>query len=214
MPKSINLDMNPGESVEHYYHRLADAADHRLIRLEAMAYEPDFEGVKKFAYARAMKDLEVWGGNRFNTKMPESVNLRNEKIADIIHFLQSPTSTQTGIVNVYNKRADTINQKYGLNLKWQDMGKLMESFADDASGGSPTKIKALGVIKQIDKEGIEKTLKKNPNASDPMVMAMAMRYMQNPDKYADVLKNLNLKNDTGVINSMLQYATKHPEIGL
>lgn len=203
MPKSINIDMNPGESIEHYYHRLADAADHRLIRLEAMSNEPDFEGVKKFAYARAMKDLEVWGGNRFNTKMPESVNLRNEKIADIIHFLQSPTSTKTGIVNVYKKRAETIKQRYGIDLKWQDMGRLMESFSDDASGGSPTKIKALGVIKQIDKQGVEKALKKNPNVSDDIIRAVAQNYLNNP-KYKDLINNLNLKTDPSALAEILK----------
>lgn len=203
MPKSINIDMKPGESIEQYYHRLADAADHRLIRLEAMAYEPDFEGVKKFAYARAMKDLEVWGGNRFNTKMPESVNLRNEKIADIIHFLQSPTSTKTGIINVYKKRAETIKQRYGIDLKWQDMGRLMESFSDDASGGSPTKIKALGVIKQIDKMGVEKALKKNPNVSDDIIRAVAENYLNNP-KYIDLINNLNLKSDPSALAEILK----------
>lgn len=203
MPKSVNIDMNPGESIEHYYHRLADAADHRLIRLEAMAYEPDFEGVKKFAYARAMKDLEVWGGNRFNTKMPESVNLRNEKIADIIHFLQSPTSTKTGIVNVYKKRAETIKSKYGIDLNWQDMGRLMESFSDDASGGSPTKIKALGVIKQIDKMGVEKALKKNPNVSDDIIRAVAENYLNNP-KYIDLINNLNLRSDPSALAEILK----------
>ena len=203
MPKSINIDMKPGESVEQYYHRLADAADHRLIRLEAMAYEPDFEGVKKFAYARAMKDLEVWGGNRFNTKMPESVNLRNEKIADIIHFLQSPTSTKTGIVNVYKKRAETIKSKYGIDLNWQQMGRLMESFSDDASGGSPTKIKALGVIKQIDKMGVEKALKKNPNVSDDIIRTVAENYLNNP-KYIDLINNLNLKSDPSALAEILK----------
>lgn len=203
MPKTINLDMNPGESIEHYYHRLADAADHRLIRLEAMAYESDFEGVKKFAYARAMKNLEVWGGNRFNTKMPESVNLRNEKIADIIHFLQSPTSTKTGIVNVYKKRAETIKQEYGIDLKWQDMGRLMESFSDDASGGSPTKIKALGVVKQIDKYGVEKALKKNPNVSDDIIRTVAENYLNNP-RYKDLINNLDLKTDPSALAEILK----------
>lgn len=203
MPKSINIDMKPGESVEQYYHRLADAADHRLIRLEAMAHEPDFEGVKKFAYARAMKDLEVWGGNRFNTKMPESVNLRNEKISDIIHFLQSPTSTKTGIVNVYKKRAETIKSKYGIDLNWQQMGRLMESFSDDASGGSPTKIKALGVIKQIDKMGVEKALKKNPNVSDDIIRTVADNYLNNP-KYIDLINNLNLKSDPSALAEILK----------
>ena len=207
MPKTINLDMNPGESVEHYYHRLADAADHRLIRLEAMAYEPDFEGVKKFAYARAMKDLEVWGGKRFNTKMPESVNLRNEKIADIIHFLQSPTSTKTGIVNVYKKRAETIKSKYGIDLDWRQMGKLMESFSDDASGGSPTKIKALGVIKQIDKQGVEKALKKNPNVSDDIIRTVAENYLKNP-KYKDLINELDLKNEPSALAEILKGLTE------
>ena len=110
---AYNTDIRPGETTEHYYHRIAKVADQRLNRLEKLSQEKGFEGVTEYAYRNAQKALDVWGGNRFNTKMPESANLRNEKIADMIHFIESKTSTKGGIVNTYEKRAKTLSEKYG-----------------------------------------------------------------------------------------------------
>ena len=83
------------------------------------------------------------------------------------------------------------------------MGRLMESFSDDASGGSPTKIKALGIIKQIDKMGVEKALKKNPNVSDDIIRTVAENYLNNP-KYIDLINNLNLKTDPSALAEILK----------
>ena len=201
--KPYNTDIRAGESIEHYYTRLAKVADQRLLRLKELSGTENFKGVEKFAYAKAQKSLEVWGGERFNTKIPDSTNLRNEKIADIIHFLESPTSTKSGIVDVYKKRATTMKNKYGLDMSWQELGKVMESFSDDSTGGSATKVKALGIIKQIDKEGIEAAKKKNPNLDDDIVKAVAERYLKN-DKYSNVIDNLNLSKDKSVLIKILE----------
>lgn len=201
--KPYNTDIRPGESIEKYYTRLAKVADQRLVRLEQLSGQENFKGIEKFAYARAQKALDVWGGTRFNIKMPESVNLRNEKIADMIHFLQSPTSTKAGIVDIYKRRAETIKKDYGIDLNWQDMGKLMEAFSDDDSGGSPTKVKALGVIKQIDANGLQATLEKNPNVSDEMVRIAASNYLNNSD-YDNIIDKLNLKNNKSVLIQIIE----------
>lgn len=200
--KPYNTDIKPGEDMEHYYKRLAKVADQRLLRIQELSGTENFKGIEKFAYAKAQKALDVWGGERFNTKMPESVNLRNEKIADMIHFIQSPTSTKSGIIEVYKKRADTLNQKYGTNLSWQELGKVMESYHNDAQEGSPTFLKAIGVIKDIDKYGVEKALKKNPYMNDDIVMNVVDRYLTN-DKYAGIIDSLNLKHDASAVNQMI-----------
>lgn len=201
--KPYNTDIRPGESIEKYYTRLAKVADQRLVRLEQLSGQENFKGIEKFAYAKAQKALDVWGGTRFNTKIPDSVNLRNEKIADIIHFLQSPTSTKAGIVDIYKKRAETIKKDYGIDMNWQDMGKLMEAFSDDDSGGSPTKVKALGVIKQIDANGLQATLEKNPNVSDEMVRIAASNYLSSSD-YDNIIDKLNLKNNKSVLIQIIE----------
>lgn len=200
--KTYNTDIKPNESIESYYKRLAKVADQRLVRLEQLSGQENFKGVEKFAYAKAQKALDVWGGSRFNTKMPETPNLRNEKIADIINFLQSPTSTKAGITDVYKRRASTMKKKYGLDMSWQEMGKVMEAFSDDSTGGSATKVKAIGVIKQIDKYGLEAAKKRNPNLDD-IVKAVAERYLKN-DKYSNIIDSLNLSTDKSALIKILE----------
>lgn len=130
-PRPYDYNLKPGETDLEYYRRLAKTADERLVRLEKLKNEPGFESVDKFAYARAMRDIEVYGGGkRFNTKPPEDRGLFDEKITDILRFLQSPTSTKYGIKEVYQKRADTLNEKYkayGLNVTWQDIANMHDS---------------------------------------------------------------------------------------
>lgn len=201
--KTYNTDIKPNESIESYYKRLAKVADQRLVRLEQLSGQENFKGVEKFAYSKAQKALDVWGGSRFNTKMPETPNLRNEKIADIINFLQSPTSTKAGITDVYKRRASTMKKKYGLDMSWQEMGKVMEAFSDDSTGGSATKVKAIGVIKQIDKYGIEAAKKRNPNLDDDIVKAVAERYLKN-DKYSNIIDSLNLSTDKSALIKILE----------
>lgn len=201
MAKEYDTSIREGESIEHYYKRLAKVADQRLVRLEQLAEQDDFEGVTGYAYRRAQKALDVWGGNRFNTKMPDSPNLRNEKIADMIHFIESKTSTKGGIVSTYKARAKTMKEKYGIDMTWQQMGKVMEAYSDTDSPGSPTKVKAMGIINQIDKEGIEATMKKNQNLSDDMVVEMAKKILTDP-KFRKVVKEMKLKR--GHKSSILQ----------
>lgn len=151
--ENYDYEIKPGETDLHYYRRLAKVADQRLVRLEALKHDKYFRGIDKYAYARAMRDIEKWGGkNRFNTKPPEARSLFNEKISDILRFLQSPTSTKKGTIEVYQKRAESLNETFkkdGLNLGWKDMADMLKSGGFEklkGDRGSDTAFKSIGAV--------------------------------------------------------------------
>lgn len=148
-----NYDIRPGETDLQYYRRLAKTADQRLVRIEALKHDQYFRGVERYAYARAMRDIEKWGGKkRFNTKPPVARSLFNEKISDMLRFLQSPTSTKSGVIEVYQKRAESLNKAYkkeGMNLSWQDMANVLQSGGFEklkGDKGSDTAFKSIGTV--------------------------------------------------------------------
>ena len=115
--------INKFSTLEAEYKLLAMRADKRLQRLEKYMQRPGFETLSKGAYARALRDIEIWSGKghkRFLTKAPGNVEELQAKINDIKSFLRSDTSTlQPGIdtqgyaVSVYEKQAQTFNNRYG-----------------------------------------------------------------------------------------------------
>lgn len=124
------------QSLEAEYRRLAKRADQRLVRLEQLAEQPEYEGVLNFSYKKAMRDIRAWSGEnakRFNTRAPENTNRLKAKIADIKRFLQSASSTigstseTKGIQRIYQERANTINEKFNTNFNWKDLARLFES---------------------------------------------------------------------------------------
>lgn len=150
------------------YRKLAKRADQRLVRLEKLSMQKNFKQVKQWAYKNAAIDAIEWGANpekpRFNIKPPvnekgqiKTVSLK-AKIQDIKNFLEKPTSTKAGIISVYQKKADTLNEKYkqyGLDLTWSDVGTFFESalykkLAKKYSSG--TVVKAIATIKKNEGE--------------------------------------------------------------
>lgn len=149
------------------YRTLAKCADQRLVRLEAYQHDKDFKTAIQWAYARAMHDIQQWSGSeakRFNTAPPASKVDLVSKIQDIKHFLESPTSTKKGIVDVYKKRADTLNRTMRkdnpdwTNLTWKDMAQYFDSALNDKLDqeyGSKTKMKVFASLKKNRKEIID-----------------------------------------------------------
>lgn len=182
-----DIEIRPGESDMEYYRRLAKAADQRLVRLEKLAEEPGFSAVKKYAYARAMRDIESYGGEgdklRFNTKPPEVRQLFNEKIMDMRAFLSSPTSTKAGIIEVYKKRVETINKKYGTNYTWQKLADFFDSGDADRlfkDYGSKTVMMAIGKIQKT-QEQIKAGIEENKNRRrDTPADELARKIMSRP----------------------------------
>ena len=154
---AYNLEMKPGESIDAYYRRLAKTADQRLVRLEKLSGEPGYENAWKWAYKNAQRDIAKWGGDkRFNTTPPEDPRQLKAKINDIKAFLGAKTSTKSGITEVYKKRANTWNKKYGTDISWEDLAeyyskelnkKIERDMASDVAN------KAIAVIRSNLKEG-------------------------------------------------------------
>ena len=157
-----DIEQKPGESLEKYYHRLAKTADQRLVRLESYEHDKYYKPATQWAYSRAQHDLQKWTGQgpgakklRFNTAAPKTEEKLISKINDIKTFLSSPTSTKKGITEVYQKRAETINRKYGTQFDWKTLAKYYESGqADlwDSKFGSKTALRTIGSIQKKGKK--------------------------------------------------------------
>lgn len=140
------------------YRRLAKRADQRLVRLETLAESGDtnFQGVLTYSYKKAAQDAKKWGSAgekpRFNVKPPETAGEIKAKIKDIEAFLESPTSTKKGITDVYKKRAETFNKRFGKKgdrpVTWQELANYYKSDqakALDKRYGSKTIARAVRI---------------------------------------------------------------------
>lgn len=186
--KAPDLSQREGESNRAYYIRLAKQADQRLVRLEKLSEQKEYEAVTSYAYRTAMNNLKNFGQKRFNTKVPDPTTekgayLFREKLAAVKEFLRSPSSGKSGIKNIYEDRVDKINSLYGTDFDWQDMADFFNSgyakklFKDLKA--SKTVMKAIGVIqknlKQI-KEGTDENL--NLNGVPAPVRDMAIKVLR------------------------------------
>ena len=158
------------EEIEKEYNRLAKKADARLRALESYQWDKNFKTSTKWAYAKAMRDIKSWGGNkRFQTSVKNLSDTELKmKIKDIETFLNSPTSTKRGIVNVYKKRIDTLNKNLGTNYTWDEFAKFLQSDVYkkiDGFFGSNTIFSVVGKTKNMNKEKIDRMIEKSNNLS-------------------------------------------------
>ena len=159
-------EFNPFEYKDEsaYYKKLAKMADQRLAKLEEISLQDrsHYENILKFAYANAMEEIRHIRGqeySRFGQALPKKKgsNEINEfelhrRIEAVKRFLESPTSTVSGIKKVYQQRAKTINERYDTNFSWQDIANYYESARAenaDQKYGSETEVRALGAIRRI-----------------------------------------------------------------
>lgn len=182
------------------YELLAMRADKRLQRLEQYAKRDGMESLLKGAYAMAMRDIEIWSGKghkRFKTKAPENEEALKAKINDIRSFLRADTSTlkpgldtQGYAISVYQKQADTFNQRYGSDFTWQELAnfygsKKAQRIANRIKA-SKSVARALGEFKRLHEKDPKKTgaalkreIEQNPNIklSDDAVTDDIMKRM-------------------------------------
>ena len=162
LPNTI-MRMTKSELLKLYKKR-AKLADQYMRRLEKLSNEKGYENVKQFAYARAVHDIETWSGEgkkRWDTKAPRTKQGILAKLADIERFLTSPTASKTGIKDIYEKRADTMNKRYGVDADWQKLAKYYQRGINtkfDARFGSKTSLIAIGKI-QMNSKQIRKAIK-------------------------------------------------------
>lgn len=183
------------------YRQEAKKADQRLVRLEALSQEEHFKGVKEYAYKRAIRDVQSWGGDRrFNTAPPTTVTELEAKLSDIKDFLYNkPTSTKSGIVAMYKKRAKTMTDRYGkqygIEFTWEDIANFFErkgSEKADMKKASKTLIRAIAVLKKTVTEDDLKSIKDEAERiqhveASGVVKARAKKLLKNGLTYENLM---------------------------
>lgn len=169
-------EQSPFESDIDYLKALTRTANARMTRIEKLAGDPRYGSMIKYAYRNAQYDIKHIQGSdssRFSADVPETksggLNQQelHRRINAVKRFLDAPSSTKTGIKEVYEHRAKTVNQRYGYevgadgkrhkrkdwqNLTWEDMANYYQSDIaeqEDKGYGSKTEVRALGAIKRV-----------------------------------------------------------------
>lgn len=149
-----------------FYKRIAKAADNRLRRLEELSRDPKYKEVTEWSYKVAQKDIrDMFGSDarRFNKKLPANLNTVYKDINRVLNFLNAPTSTKQQIDEIFVKRANTIREKYDVDMSWSKTATVFDTVLWKKTGArkaSATALKAIGVI-QKNKAQIKRALKEN-----------------------------------------------------
>ena len=181
-----------------FYKKIAKAADNRLRRLEELSRDPKYKEVTEWSYKVAQKDIrDMFGSDarRFNKKLPDNLNTVYKDINRVLNFLNAPTSTKKQIDEIFVKRANTIREKYDVDMSWSKTATVFDTVLWKKTGArkaSATALKAIGVI-QKNKAQIKRALKENK----PISIILPS------DK--DGKKDINLED---TINHFLRYYKK------
>lgn len=149
-----------------FYKRIAKAADNRLRRLEELSRDSKYKEVTEWSYKVAQKDIrDMFGSDarRFNKKLPDNLNTVYKDINRVLNFLNAPTSTKQQIDEIFVKRANTIKEKYDVDMSWSKTATVFDTVLWKKTGArkaSATALKAIGVI-QKNKAQIKRALKEN-----------------------------------------------------
>ena len=147
------------EEISKQSRKLAKRANQRLVRLEHYAEREGLSEILKFAYKNAQQYISSnLGGTRYKEHVKlydvsdgtsqltgealykANVMIQRQRIKAMTEFLESETSTlgqaragkkTLGIKKIYDKRTQTINQKflnkYGLSMSDSDLKRFFES---------------------------------------------------------------------------------------
>lgn len=152
------------------YNKMARAANKQLYRLEQYSERPGYEAITKFAYAKAMKNIKRRHGDNIRFSIvSENYDLRRLRgdINAVLEFMNSPSRTLGGIQEIYQRKADSINAKFGTDFTWQTMADYYSTGLNaklDSKYGSKTALVYFGEFqkKSIDElEKIYRSLNKN-----------------------------------------------------
>ena len=173
-------DASSYDDLRKAYLHLADIADRRMRRLEEYASkDKKYANILKFAYDKAINDIEAErgsGAHRFKAGALANGNILNmqSRINDVLKFLNSPTSTISGVKKVYGQRAKVINEKYGLDLTWEQMADFFEN------------------------ESVQATIQ---NFASDTAMKMIGKYYRKKDKIQEIFDKANNKSDIQAFSS-------------
>ena len=164
-----------------FYKKIAKAADQRMVNLESLAKKEGYKEVTEWAYAKAQRDIRGMFGQdakRFNRKISgdENLNTIYKDINRVLDFLNAPTSSKQQIDEIFAKRANTIKEKYDVDMNWSKAATVFDTVLWKKTGArkaSATALKAIGII-QKNKKQIKRALAENkpisiiiPEETDP-----------------------------------------------
>ena len=165
MPKGKNIDAFNAELKD--FQKLAKRADERLRQIrDNYSKRKGFENMINWAYKKAMRDIKHWSGNdatTFNQGASKlSLNQLRAKKHDVVEFLNAPTSKISSTVDLYQRRADTINERYGTNFSWEELGTVFEDKEnnDFYQKGGISYVEAVGYMKD-NEEALLRSLEDN-----------------------------------------------------
>lgn len=179
--KGIPSDIRKAAYLQ-FYKKIAKAADQRMVNLEALAKKDGYKEVTEWAYAKAQRDIRSMFGQdakRFNRKISPDENLLTiyKDINRVLDFLNAPTSSKQQIDEIFAKRANTIKEKYDVDMSWSKTATVFDTVLWKKTGArkaSATALKAIGII-QKNKKQIKRALKENkpisiiiPEETDPI----------------------------------------------
>lgn len=160
-----------GDDLIRQYKKEAKAADRRLRNIEEASKRPEYQNIKTFAYAKAMKDITFRFGDPEKGAHPRwdkrvagkysEADIR-KTLAGIRDFMRKPSSSPRALKKVYQQRVTTLNKKYGTNFTWQEFADfavderfkaLMGGYGSDTffTKVSEERKKAQKVVKDMSK---------------------------------------------------------------
>ena len=165
MPKGKNIDAFKAELKE--FKKLAKRADERLRQIkDNYSKRKGFENMINWAYKKAMRDIKHWSGDdatTFNQGASKlSLNQLRAKKHDVEEFLNAPTSKISSTVDLYQRRADTLNERYGTNFSWEELGTVFEDKENNVfyQKGGISYVEAVGYMKD-NEEALLQSLEDN-----------------------------------------------------
>jgi hypothetical protein len=119
------------EQLLREYRKEMRRANDKLRALEKLADDPDYEGVLKFAYRVAQRDIKEFGlGDpdlvRYRIPYdPKTGKYNTNKLKAMLKRVQAfndmPTSSKASIKKLYMKDASNFNKAFGTNFTWQEL---------------------------------------------------------------------------------------------
>lgn len=125
------------EQLLREYRREMKNANRKLRDLEKLAEDPEYEGVLKFAYRVAQRDVKELGlGDLDLTRYrvpynPKTGTYNTNKLKAALKrvkdFNAMPTSSKGGIKKLYVKDAANFNRAFGTNFTWQELREFTKA---------------------------------------------------------------------------------------
>ena len=179
-PRTLkSLSRKSKKTLEQEYTRLSNTAYSRMRELEKWVQrEPQYKSVLDWGYRLGKKAIaRMYGENAksFRRKAPTDKETLIQNISEVEKFLSLPTTTKTGVIDIYKKRADTLNKNWGTNFTWEDLASFFEGTGfekNEMAYGSDVYLLAIGEI-QKNEDNIIKAIKQkrdtNLNIKDEAV---------------------------------------------